>query len=224
MTPIQAILFDLDGTLVDTAPDFLRICNQLLKAEGRPAIDSAQLRLTVSNGGRAVIEGAFGFKDDHPDFERLLEQMLSLYEASPAQDSRLFAGFDEMLAWLDEIDIPWGIVTNKPARFTHKLIQQLMLDTRCAVTICPDDVSRSKPDPEGLLLACKRIDRLPANTLYIGDHLRDIQAGQAAGMRTLAAAFGYLGPNDQPEFWRSDFCIQESTQLLPLLKSLIQPH
>ena len=224
MTQIQAVLFDLDGTLVDTAPDFLRICNQLLKAEGRPAVDPARLRLTVSNGGRAVIEGAFGFKDDHPDFERLLEQMLSLYEASPAQDSRLFAGFDEMLTWLDEVGVPWGIVTNKPARFTHKLMQQLTLDERCAVTICPDDVSRSKPDPEGLLLACKRINRSPSSTLYIGDHQRDIQAGQAAGMRTLTAAFGYLGPNDQPERWHSDFCIQESTQLLPLLKSLIQPH
>ncbi|WP_417579659.1 HAD family hydrolase [Nitrincola sp.] len=224
MTPIQAVLFDLDGTLVDTAPDFLRICNQLLEAEGRPAVDYAQLRLSVSNGGRAVIKGAFGIQDDHPDFERLLEQMLSLYEASPAQDSRLFAGFDEMLTWLEEINIPWGIVTNKPARFTHKLIQQLALDKRCAVTICPDDVSRSKPDPEGLLLACKRIDRPPTNTLYIGDHQRDIQAGQAAGMRTLAAAFGYLSPKDQPELWRSDFCIQESTQLLPLLKSLIQPY
>ena len=224
MTPVQAVLFDLDGTLVDTAPDFLRICNQLLKAEGRPAINAAELRLTVSNGGRAVIKGAFGFKDDHPDLERLLEQMLSLYEAAPAQDSQLFAGFDEMLTWLEQADVPWGIVTNKPARFTHKLIQQLSLDRRCAVTICPDDVSRSKPDPEGLLLACQRIDRLPANTLYIGDHQRDIQAGQAAGMRTLAAAFGYLGPNDQPEHWHSDFCIQESTQLLPLLKSLINPH
>ncbi|KGK41176.1 phosphoglycolate phosphatase [Nitrincola sp. A-D6] len=224
MTPIQAVLFDLDGTLVDTAPDFHRICNQLLLAEGRPAVDYTQLRLSVSNGGRAVIEEAFGFKDDHPDFERLLEQMLALYEASPAQDSRLFAGFDEMLMWLDEVNIPWGIVTNKPARFTHKLLQQLILDTRCAVTICPDDVSRSKPDPEGLLLACKRINRPPASTLYIGDHLRDIQAGQAAGMRTLAAAFGYLSPDDQPQHWHSDFCIQESTQLLPLLKSLIHPY
>lgn len=224
MSHIDTLLFDLDGSLVDTAPDFYRICNELLHQEGREPIDYETLRLSVSNGSRAVIQTAFRCNESHPDFERLLNAMLSRYEAMPGQDSSLFEGFDSLLNWLDAQRIPWGVVTNKPARFTLPLMQQLQLAERCAVTICPDDVQRSKPDPEGLLLACHRIGRQPQRTLYVGDHVRDIQAGKAAGMYTLAARFGYLQPEEQPEAWGSDFIIDTPTELLPLLKSLIDPN
>lgn len=223
MKQIDAVLFDLDGSLVDTAPDFLRICNELLGEEGQPAIDYETLRLSVSNGGRAVIQTAFKINEDHPSFERLLKEMLDRYETEPARDSHLFDEFDQLLYWLEENDIPWGVVTNKPARFTYPLMHQLNLFDRCAVIICPDDVKNSKPDPEGLLLACRRISKEPQHTLYVGDHLRDIEAGKAAGMFTLAVKFGYLQPNEDPFHWGSDYIIDKPNELISLLKSFSQP-
>lgn len=224
MKQIDAVLFDLDGALVDTAPDFLRICNELLIEEGYPTIDYATLRLSVSNGGRAVIKTAFKIEENHPDFERLLAEMLTRYEANPAQDSGLFDSFDQLLPWLENSDIPWGVVTNKPARFTYPLMQQLNLFDRCAVIICPDDVKNSKPDPEGLLLACQKLAKAPQHCLYVGDHQRDIEAGNAAGMFTLAVKFGYLQPDEDPSNWGSNYIIDKPDELLSLLKSFTQPY
>ncbi len=224
MKTLEAVLFDLDGSLVDTAPDFQRICNELLQEEGYPAIDYETLRLSVSNGGKAVIQTAFNITEDHADFDRLLTEMLNRYECNPAQESRLFDGFEILLRWLEETSIPWGVVTNKPARFTYPLMKQLQLDQRCAVIICPDDVQKSKPDPEGLLLACQKLIANPQHVLYVGDHQRDIQAGSAAGMSTLAVTFGYLQPGDDPSEWGSDYVINQPTDLFPLLKSFSQPY
>lgn len=224
MNALEAVLFDLDGSLVDTAPDFYRICNEMLIEEGYPSVRPEKLRLSVSNGGRAVIRASFAIEDDHPDFERLLTTMLSRYEANPAQNSHLFATFDHLLAWLESQSIPWGVVTNKPARFTYPLMQQLSLTERCAVIICPDDVKHSKPDPEGLILACQRIGCNPKHALYVGDHRRDIDAGKAAGMTTIAVTFGYLQPDDYPENWESDYIIEQPADLIHLLKSFIDPN
>lgn len=224
MKQIDAVLFDLDGALVDTAPDFLRICNELLIEEGYPTIDYATLRLSVSNGGRAVIKTVFKIEENHPDFERLLAEMLTRYEANPAQDSGLFDSFDQLLPWLENSDIPWGVVTNKPARFTYPLMHQLNLFDRCAVIICPDDVKNSKPDPEGLLLACQKLAKAPQHCLYVGDHQRDIEAGNAAGMFTLAVKFGYLQPDEDPSNWGSNYIIDRPDELLSLLKSFTQPY
>lgn len=224
MTPLDAILFDLDGSLVDTAPDFYRICCELLEQEGYPSTEYETLRLSVSNGGKAVIQTAFQIDEQHHDFQRLLTEMLTRYEQNPAQDSCLFDGFEQLLCWLENQAIPWGIVTNKPARFTYPLLRQLKLLERCAVVICPDDVKRSKPDPEGLLLACEKIGQAPAKTLYVGDHKRDIDAGKAAGMRTLALTFGYIQPDDDPYNWGSDYILSQPTDVLKLLKSLTGPY
>lgn len=224
MNTMEAVLFDLDGSLVDTAPDFYRICSELLEEEGYPSIRYETLRLSVSNGGRAVIQTAFQINEEHPDFERLLTEMLKRYEENPAQNSALFSGFDALLTWLEHQEIPWGIVTNKPARFTHTLIKQMDLFDRCAVIICPDDVKRSKPDPEGLLLACQKLNKDAKNTLYIGDHLRDIEAGKAAGMKTLALSFGYLQPNEDPTAWGSDYIADKPADVMALLKSLTTPY
>lgn len=224
MKQVDAVLFDLDGSLVDTAPDFVRICNELLTEEGYPTTNHETLRLSVSNGGRAVIQTAFKIKEDHPDFDRLLTEMLDRYAANPAQDSRLFDEFDQLLHWLESNDIPWGVVTNKPARFTYPLMHQLNLFDRCSVIICPDDVNNSKPDPEGLLLACQKIAKAPQHSLYVGDHQRDIEAGNAAGMFTLAVKFGYLQPDENPNNWGSHYVIDKPYELLSLLKSFTQPY
>lgn len=220
----ESILFDLDGSLVDTAPDFHRICNDLLTEEGLPEVSFEDLRLSVSNGGSAVISSAFQIKDEHPQFKRLLEEMLRRYEANPAASSRLFPGFDRLLDWLDSQSIPWGVVTNKPARFTYPLMQQLNLFDRCAVIICPDDVKITKPDPEGLILACQKLDKKPNKTLYVGDHQRDITAGNAAGMKTIGVKFGYLVREDHPENWGCDYIIDKPSDLLLLLQSFKTPN
>lgn len=224
MTKLEAVLFDLDGSLIDTAPDFHRICNDLLEEEGYPTIDYDTLRLSVSNGGRAIIKTAFSINESHLDFDRLLTEMLARYEENPAQLSKLYCGFDILLNWLESHQILWGIVTNKPARFTYPLVKQLNLFDRCSVIICPDDVKYSKPDPEGLLMACKKIGTNPKHSLYVGDHRRDIDAGIAAGMPTVAVTFGYLQPNEKPEDWKSNYIIDQPQDLLTLLKAIKEAY
>lgn len=212
-----AVFFDLDGTLVDTAPDFVTVLNGLLAEAGRPALSDAAIRSQVSNGARALITLGFGLTPEDTDFSAHLERLLSRYETHLAVDSALFPGMENVLAALEAEQIPWGVVTNKPARFTTPLLAQLGLAERCGPVICPDHVTLKKPDPEGLLIAAHQAGVLPTRCLYVGDHLRDIEAGRAAGMRTVAALFGYLDPNEDPRAWHADVYIETAEQLLPLI-------
>ncbi|RAU17849.1 phosphoglycolate phosphatase [Nitrincola tibetensis] len=221
MRSFNAVLFDLDGTLVDSAPDFYHLVTNMRKERNvSSTLDYETLRRSVSNGGKAVIQTAFQIEPEHPDFDDLLVQLLTEYEKQPALHSRLFDGFNELLEWLDQEKILWGVVTNKPSRFTHKILQQLHLNQRCSSIICPEDVSASKPSPEGLLLACQQMNIAPQKTLYVGDHIRDIQAGHAAGMTTVAAGFGYLAINESIDDWSSHFKVDHATELLSLLQSM----
>lgn len=216
-TSYHAILFDLDGTLVDTAPDFIAIVNKLLVEENKSPLPPATIRNCVSNGARALITLAFGLEEDHPEFNCLRERLLDLYDSHLADESILFDGMENCLGIIEAKNIPWGIVTNKPSRFTDPLLNALNLHHRSATTICPDHVARSKPNPEPLFKACDTIKVKPEQCLYVGDHIRDIEAGKNAGMKTAAALYGYIGENEDPLNWQADFLLKSPHELIPLL-------
>lgn len=218
MTTLAAVLFDLDGTLVDTAPDFVRVLNQIRADDNLPPLPSGLIRNQVSNGARALVRLGFDLAEDSPGFDARLQTLLLQYEQGLAEESRLFPGLDDCLAWLEARKIPWGVVTNKPSRYTIPLLRGLKLDQRCAVTLCPDHVTHKKPHPEPLLTACDWLSVNPAQTLYVGDHERDIEAGRAAGNQTLAAGWGYLEQDTDIRTWQADAILQESTQLLGWLQ------
>jgi phosphoglycolate phosphatase len=207
-SPVAAVLFDLDGTLIDTAPDFNAVLHQLCADEGViPPSDSAILG-SGSSGARALVELAFQLRPGATGFDALLQALLNAY-AIQLQDTRstLFPGMNELLNTLEQRGIAWGVVTNKPERFSVPLLQSLSLDQRCAVLICPDHVSQTKPHPEPLLLACERLGCLPSHAIYVGDHPRDIDAGNAADMQTIAAAYGYLPTHPPVADWGADHIV-----------------
>lgn len=219
MTNIAAVLFDLDGTLVDTAPDFVRVLNQVRAFDNLPPLPYELIRSQVSNGARALVKLGFNLAEHDPGFDERLQRLLEHYEAGLAVESHLFPGLDHCLAWLEQRDIPWGVVTNKPSRYTVPLLRGLALDQRCAVTVCPDHVTHKKPHPEPLLTACDWLSVDPARTVYVGDHIRDIEAGKAAGNITLAAAWGYVEQDSRVEQWLADDVVQTPADLQRWLKA-----
>ncbi|WP_097460521.1 HAD-IA family hydrolase [Mangrovitalea sediminis] len=218
MPSSDAVLFDLDGTLVDTAPDFIYCINLLRHRRGLPTLPDGSIRPFVSNGTRAMIQAGFGLTGEALDNTPLIDEFLDLYAEHLTRETRLFPALEQTLDWLDESGIAWGIVTNKPRRFSSPLIAGLGLEKRCRALVCPDDVIARKPDPESLLLACRQLDALPTASLYVGDHFRDIEAGRRAGMKTLAAAWGYIDDIATVADWQADTILAQSTDLLPWLK------
>lgn len=218
--PLQAVLFDLDGTLLDTAPDFAVVLNQLRQRHGKVPLDYPSIRATVSNGARALVTLAFQLQEGDDGFESMRQELLALYSEHLAVKTQPFPGISDLLDWLDSHLLPWGVVTNKPRRYAEPILQALSLASRCAVLVCPDDVNNTKPDPEPLLLACARIRCPAANTIYLGDHRRDIEAGANAGMKTLAVNYGYIDPADPAHSWQADFYVDHAADIQPLLQSL----
>lgn len=216
--PIRAVLFDLDGTLVDTAPDFVHAMTTLCREAGLPALRDQDIYATVSNGARALIQLAFQFDAEHGDFAPQLERLLTLYgQKIEDSDSRLYPGMNQLLEALENKSIPWGIVTNKPERYCLPLLKHLSLDKRCSTLVCPDHVKQSKPHPEPILLACKTIGVNPLEAVYIGDHERDIQAGQAAELYSIAAEYGYINAGMPILQWGADAIAQDTAQLMTQL-------
>lgn len=213
----SAVLFDLDGTLIDTAPDFIRCLNELRKSRSLEALPPAFIRQSVSDGARAMIRIGFGLEQHEPGYSDLRAEFLDLYELGVAVETRLFEGMDEILLSLEERRIPWGIVTNKPVRFAAPLIRALDLEQRCSALICPDHVVQSKPHPEALLLACEQASAVAANAIYVGDHQRDIEAGRNAGMKTIAVRYGYIEQPDMIELWQADQIADTVSDLAKLL-------
>ena len=210
-----AVLFDLDGTLVDTAPDFVRVLNDLRLKYGRPALAYDAIRVAVSAGARAMIQ--VGFPEYHlesAEFAALRQEFLDNYSLGLAQESRLFSGMEDLLTALESRNIPWGIVTNKPRIYSVPLLAGLALNERCQVLVCPDDVSQTKPHPEPMYLACKTLSILPDQTVYVGDHIRDIQAGNNAGMKTIAVGFGYIPAHENINDWQADYCVDTVADLI----------
>lgn len=213
----EAVFFDLDGTLADTAPDLAGALNRLKAEQGLVPSPLAQLRPQVSNGVRGMLGIGFGLTPDAPRYPAIAERFLQLYASALCVETRLFAGIDEVLSHLDGSGITWGIVTNKAERFARPLIEALGLTSRCACIVGGDTAARPKPFADPLLYACSSAGVAPADSLYIGDDIRDIQAGKAAGMRTIAAAYGYLGSSPPVSSWSADAIIGHPLDLLPLL-------
>ncbi len=217
----SAVLFDLDGTLLDTAPDFYHAICQLRTEEGLPEIPYPVIRNTVSDGAAALIDISFPVAKESPAFEELRTRLLSHYLEHIGKRSQLFDQLEEVLTWLEQQSLPWGIVTNKPERFTIPLLAAMNLSKRCQTLICPDQVKQRKPHPESLLLACQQINCKPANTIYVGDHQRDIEAGNRASMRTIAATYGYINENDDPNQWNATYLASSGNDLLTWLQQHI---
>lgn len=217
-----AVLFDLDGTLLDTAPDFHHVINQLLAEHQRQPVSYDYLRRYVSNGARAMVAAAFDLDAQHPDFAALHSRMLALYLAHLDVDTQPFPGIVELLRWLGENNIPWGVVTNKPECYTLPVMKGINLQPEAACIICPDHVTHTKPHPEALYLACEQLNAPAHQCVYIGDHCRDIEAGQRAGMLTIAATYGYIDDQEDISHWNSDHSVAHASEIKPLLTSLYQ--
>ncbi|MBM3347927.1 MAG: HAD-IA family hydrolase [Betaproteobacteria bacterium] len=214
---VKSVLFDLDGTLADTAPDLARALNRLRVERDCEPVPLPITRPYTSSGARGLISIGFGILPGHPEFEPLKDRFLALYEAEVCVDTRLYDGMPELLAALEEGAIPWGIVTNKATRFTTPLLAWLGIDKRAACVVCGDTTPRAKPHPDPLLHAAALLDLPPAQCLYVGDDLRDIQSARAAGMPVLAAGFGYLGVGNGPATWGADGIIDAPMDTLKYL-------
>ena len=213
----RVVLFDLDGTLVDSAPDLAGAGNEMRLQRGLPALPYEQLRPMVGSGARGMVGAALRVTPDDPDFAALRDEFLARYEARLTRETRIFDAVLPVLAALDSASIRWGIVTNKVARYTHPVVQGLGLASRAAVVICGDSTPHSKPHPAPLLEAARRIGVAASGCVYVGDDLRDVQAGRAAGMRTIAAAWGYLGLGEPISAWNADAVIDSPAELLQWL-------
>jgi N-acetyl-D-muramate 6-phosphate phosphatase len=212
----QALLLDLDGTLLDTAPDMGAALNRLLEESGRTPISAEAIRPHVSHGAAALVRLGFA-EPDAEQFERLRRRFLELYAQAVSVATRPFAGFPEVLAAVEAAQLPWGIVTNKPGYLTEALLTALDLRPRAACVVAGDTLALRKPHPEPLLHAARLIHRQPAQCLYVGDSERDIRAGRAAGMQTIIARFGYLGEKDRPDAWQADGIIDHPRELIAWL-------
>ncbi len=215
-TPTRAALFDLDGTLLDTAEDLGHAANHVREALGMAPLPLPTYRQHASSGARGMLRTAIGITPEHADFQAHRTQFLEHYRQNLSRHSRQFDGIAELLASLEARAIRWGIVTNKPRLYTQMLLADLALDHRPAVTVCADDVPKAKPAPDSLLLACERLQLSAAECVYVGDDKRDADAAKAAGMRFIAVAWGYEGDHPMAS-WNADATIDQPADLLKLL-------
>ena len=216
MSAIETVLFDLDGTLADTAPDLAFALNETLKAFGRDPLPFDAIRPVVSHGGIALIRLGFGMEPEQPGFEERRQHLLKVYLDNICRETRLFPGMESVLEGLAGLGIPWGIVTNKPAWLTDPLLEHLPLPVPPACAVSGDTCPERKPHPMPLLHACALTGADPAASLYVGDAERDMEAGKAASMTTVCALFGYLLPEDDPLKWPADHYIDTPGALLSL--------
>lgn len=214
----DAVLFDLDGTLVDSAPDLAAAANEQRAAHGLPALPFERLRPRVGSGARGMVGAAFGLAPGDAGYEALRDDFLARYERRLLRETALFARVAPVLDRLEALELPWGIVTNKALRYAEPLVQGLELHLRSAVLVGGDSTPHTKPHPAPLLEAARRLGLAAQRCVYVGDDPRDIRAGRAAGMATLAAAWGYLGDGEPIADWGADAVIEEPASLLRWLE------
>ncbi|MFE8646869.1 HAD family hydrolase [Sphingomonas sp. NCPPB 2930] len=215
----SAVLFDLDGTLVDSAPDLGAAANALRQARGLPPLPLERYRPMAGAGARGMLGIAFDMTPEHVAFHTMREEFFDLFESRDNRSTVAFPEVDAMLSGIRERTLPWGIVTNKATRFTTPLVKSMPLLQGAGAVVCGDTTPHSKPHPAPLLEAARRMGLDPERCVYVGDDARDIEAGRAAGMTTVAAAWGYLGQNTAVADWGADAVAQSPFDLLGLLKS-----
>lgn len=211
------ILFDLDGTLVDTAHDLAYALNLQRVRHDMTELTLDVIRPYASHGSRGLLSVGFDVAPDDENYEAMREEYLALYDQVLTRKPILFDGVAELLATLDEKTVPWGVVTNKPRRFTQPLLENIGLLERAACVVSGDDAPRPKPHPDTLFLACEQAGVDPQRCWYVGDAERDILAGKAAGMQTVVAMYGYLGAEDRPQEWGADLFVNTPLELLELI-------
>jgi phosphoglycolate phosphatase len=212
-----AVLFDLDGTVADTAPDLGYAINQQRLARSMPELPVEAVRAHASSGARGLLKIGFNIAPEDAGYEEMRDEFLAIYEKNLARDSELFPGIASLLAQIEKRGMAWGIVTNKAERFTFPLLHALGLIERAAVVICGDTTPHPKPHPAPLLAASDKLGIAATSCLYVGDDERDVQAGQAAGMPVIVARYGYLGNGKPPESWGADGYIDSPMELLDFL-------
>ena len=213
----RAVLFDLDGTLIDSAPDLAGACNEMRAERGLAPLPYEQLRRMVGSGARGMVGAAFGLVPGDDGYLALRDEFLDRYERRMTHETAVFASMRPVLAWLAAQALPWGIVTNKATRFAAPLVESLGLAPHAAVLVCGDTVALAKPHPAPLLEAARRLGLAPGDCIYVGDDLRDVEAGRAAAMATVVAAWGYLGAGDAPGAWGADLVIERPDELIGLI-------
>lgn len=211
------ILFDLDGTLVDTAPDLGYALNLQRERHGLEALPMDVIRPFASHGSKGLLRVGFNLGPEDRAFEDMRVEYLDLYDQVFTRAPVLFKGVAELLSYLEENEIQWGVVTNKPRRFSAPLLEAMQLHQRMACLVCGDDAALPKPAPDTLFMACEQSSVNPIDCFYVGDAERDIAAGNAAGMRTVVALYGYIDASDKPDGWGADFSIEQPTDLLDLI-------
>jgi 2-phosphoglycolate phosphatase len=214
---IRTVLFDLDGTLLDTAPDLAQALNAVRIENNRPPLPYEAIRPVVSHGGIALIELGFELEQSDPAFDPLRQRLLEIYRENISRLTRPFPGITELLEKLEKRGLSWGVVTNKPGWLTDPLLKDLDLYDRAVAIVSGDTLDERKPHPAPMLYACELANSEPGQCVYIGDAQRDIEAGINAGMHTLVALFGYLQEQDDPRNWQADDMIESPMGLLEWL-------
>jgi len=207
-TAIKTVLFDLDGTLADTAPDLAFALNQVLIENDYAPLPFEVIRPEVSHGGIALIRLGFRIEPEHPDFDPLRQRLLKIYRDNIARETRLFPGMADLLKYIEQNNMNWGVITNKPGWLTEPLMEALKLSERAACIVSGDSCTNRKPHPEPILHGCQLAGSEVQHCVYIGDAQRDIESGQRAGMRTIVALFGYIGNSDAPHQWQADILLE----------------
>ncbi len=219
--PIRTVLFDLDGTLADTAPDLAYALNCVLEEQGQEALPFEKIRPVVSHGGIALVKLGFGIEQEHPDFDFLRQRLLDIYRDNITRETELFPGMQDLLCAIEAEDMNWGVVTNKPGWLTEPLMESLSLTERAACIISGDTCENRKPHPEPILHGCHLAGSDAEQCLYVGDAERDIEAGRHAGVRTAVALFGYIGENDNPDDWQADVLLESPDDLQEWITSFL---
>lgn len=219
---LKTVLFDLDGTLVDTAPDLSETLNKLLVRHQQPTRSPESIRPYVSHGTIGMLGFAFGLTKDDPEFAELRQEFLEIYENHLCYRSKLFDGMNAALDFIEKQNLSWGVVTNKPDFLTKPLMQQLSLDERCACIVSGDTLAQNKPHPAPMFYAAQLAGCEASECIYIGDAERDIEAGRRAGMRTLIARYGYIENDDDPDQWQADGNIGHPAELIDWLSNCME--
>jgi N-acetyl-D-muramate 6-phosphate phosphatase len=219
MNNLLNVLFDLDGTLIDTAPDLAYALNETRRIHDMEPIEYTKIRQVVSLGGIAMIKLAFNIDRDDQEFSNIRDEFLTIYSKNIHIHSRLFEGMEQVISTLEKKGLKWGIVTNKPEWLTTPLLQSMSLDYRAHCIVSGDTLPYMKPHPEPLFHACRQLNCKPQESVYVGDAKRDIDAGIAAGMETIIASYGYIDDDEDINGWGASSIIANPADLLTWLEN-----